>query len=476
MEKINAWTEYDERKLAELEALNAEYMDFLSRGKTERECAKLTVKMAQAAGYRNLEEIIAKGERLKAGDKVYAVNMAKAVVLFVIGKKPIEEGMNILGAHIDSPRLDAKQNPLYEESGFAYLDTHYYGGVKKYQWVALPLAIHGVVAKKDGEVKEVVIGEDENDPVVSVTDLLPHLAADQMKKEAAKVIEGEKLDVLIGSAPLAVAKDEAKGKDEASDKNAKSKEAVKARILALLKEKYGMDEEDFLSAELEIVPAGKARETGLDRSMIMSYGQDDRVCAFTSLKAILGVQEVERTACCILVDKEEIGSVGATGMESRFFENTVAELLDRMGAYSDLALRRTLANSKMLSSDVNAAYDPLYAEAYEKRNSSMAGCGMVFNKFTGARGKSGSNDANAEYIAKIRRIMDDAGVKFQLAELGRVDVGGGGTIAYILALYGMDVIDCGVAVLNMHAPWEITSKADVYETKRGYEVFLRDMK
>ncbi len=476
MEKINAWTEYNKEQLAELEALNAEYMDFLSRGKTERECAKLTVKMAEEAGYRNLEDVIAKGESLKAGDKVYAVNMAKAVVLFVIGKKPIEEGMNILGAHIDSPRLDAKQNPLYEESGFAYLDTHYYGGVKKYQWVALPLAIHGVVAKKDGEVIEVVIGEDENDPVVSVTDLLPHLAADQMKKEAAKVIEGEKLDVLIGSKPLATAGDEAKGKDEGSDKNAKSKEAVKARILALLKEKYGMDEEDFLSAELEIVPAGKARETGLDRSMIMSYGQDDRVCAFTSLKAILGVQDVERTACCILVDKEEIGSVGATGMESKFFENTVAELMDRMGAYSDLALRRTLANSKMLSSDVNAAYDPLYAEAYEKRNSSMAGCGMVFNKFTGARGKSGSNDANAEYIAKIRRIMDDAGVKFQLAELGKVDVGGGGTIAYILALYGMDVIDCGVAVLNMHAPWEITSKADVYETKRGYEVFLRDMK
>ena len=484
MEKINAWTVYDEGQLAELEKLNKEYMDFLSRGKTERECAKLTVEMAEAAGYRNLEDVIAKGESLKAGDKVYAVNMSKAVVLFIVGKKPIEEGMNILGAHIDSPRLDAKQNPLYEESGFAYLDTHYYGGVKKYQWVALPLAIHGVVAKKDGKLVEVVIGEDENDPVVSVTDLLPHLAAEQMKKEAAKVIEGEKLDVLIGSRPLEEGKNtackaesKACGCKESEDTAGKNKkEAVKAGILKLLKEKYGMDEEDFLSAELEIVPAGKARETGLDRSMIMSYGQDDRVCAFTSLKAILDVEEVERTACCILVDKEEIGSVGATGMESKFFENTVAELLDRMGAYNDLALRRTLANSKMLSSDVNAAYDPLYADAYEKRNSSLAGCGMVFNKFTGARGKSGSNDANAEYIAKIRRIMDDAGVKFQLAELGKVDVGGGGTIAYILALYGMDVIDCGVAVLNMHAPWEITSKADVYETKRGYEVFLRNMK
>ena len=462
MEKINAWTVYSDEQLSELEKLNKEYMDFLSRGKTERECARLTVEMAKAAGYRNLENIIANGEILKTGDKVYAVNMAKAVVLFIVGKRPIEEGMNILGAHIDSPRLDAKQNPLYEESGFAYLDTHYYGGVKKYQWVALPLAIHGVVAKKNGEIVEVVIGEDENDPVVSVTDLLPHLAAEQMKKEAAKVIEGEKLDVLVGSRPFTESK--------------KDKEAVKAGILKLLKEKYGMEEADFLSAELEIVPAGKARETGLDSSMIMSYGQDDRVCAFTSLKAILDVENVERTACCILVDKEEIGSVGATGMESKFFENTVAELLNCMGVYNDLALRRTMANSKMLSSDVNAAYDPLYADAYEKRNSSLAGCGMVFNKFTGARGKSGSNDANAEYIAKIRRIMDDAGVKFQLAELGKVDVGGGGTIAYILALYGMDVIDCGVAVLNMHAPWEITSKADVYETKRGYEVFLRDMK
>ena len=404
--------------------------------------------------------------------------MGKAVILFKVGTRPIEQGMNILGAHIDSPRLDVKQNPLYEDSGFAYLDTHYYGGVKKYQWVALPLAIHGVVAKKNGEVVNVVIGEDEADPVVSVTDLLPHLAANQMQKKASVVIEGEKLDVLIGSRPLKTDADDADAEkvEDAENEKAKEKETVKANILKLLKEKYDIEEADFLSAELEIVPAGKARETGIDRSMIMSYGQDDRVCAFTSLKALLDVGEVEKTACCILVDKEEIGSVGATGMESKFFENTVAELLDRMGGYSDLALRRTLANSKMLSSDVNAAYDPLYADAYEKRNSSMAGCGMVFNKFTGARGKSGSNDANAEYIAEIRHIMDEAGVRFQLAELGKVDVGGGGTIAYILALYGMNVIDCGVAVLNMHAPWEITSKADIYETKRGYEVFLRDMK
>ena len=482
MEKINAWTKYSPEQTEELEALCAEYRDFLSRGKTERECAALTVEMAEACGYRNLSELIENGETVKAGDKIYAVNMGKAVILFKVGRRPIEQGMNILGAHIDSPRLDVKQNPLYEDSGFAYLDTHYYGGVKKYQWVALPLAIHGVVAKKNGEIVNVVIGEDEDDPVVSVTDLLPHLAANQMQKKASVVIEGEKLDVLIGSRPLKAEADDAEaktvedGKDEKAKEKQTEKETVKANILKLLKDKYDIEEEDFLSAELEIVPAGKARETGIDRSMIMSYGQDDRVCAFTSLRALLDVGEVEKTACCILVDKEEIGSVGATGMESKFFENTVAELLDRMGGYSDLALRRTLANSKMLSSDVNAAYDPLYAEAYEKRNSSMTGCGMVFNKFTGARGKSGSNDANAEYIAEIRHIMDEAGVRFQLAELGKVDVGGGGTIAYILALYGMNVIDCGVAVLNMHAPWEITSKADIYETKRGYEVFLRDMK
>ena len=478
MEKINAWTKYSPAQTEELEELCAEYRDFLSRGKTERECVALTVEMAEACGYRNLSELIENGETVKAGDKIYAVNMGKAVILFKVGTRPIEQGMNILGAHIDSPRLDVKQNPLYEDSGFAYLDTHYYGGVKKYQWVALPLAIHGVVAKKNGELVNVVIGEDEADPVVSVTDLLPHLAANQMQKKASVVIEGEKLDVLIGSRPLKADVDDAEDEkvEDAENEKAKEKETVKANILKLLKEKYDIEEADFLSAELEIVPAGKARETGIDRSMIMSYGQDDRVCAFTSLKALLDVGEVEKTACCILVDKEEIGSVGATGMESKFFENTVAELLDRMDTYSDLALRRTLANSKMLSSDVNAAYDPLYADAYEKRNSSMAGCGMVFNKFTGARGKSGSNDANAEYIAEIRHIMDEAGVRFQLAELGKVDVGGGGTIAYILALYGMNVIDCGVAVLNMHAPWEITSKADIYETKRGYEVFLRDMK
>ncbi len=459
MERPNAWKSYDEEKLAQLETLCTEYKVYLDKGKTERECVKNSIAMAKQAGYRDLKDVISAGETLQAGDKVYAVYMGKTIALFHIGKKPIEDGMNILGAHVDSPRLDIKQNPLYEEADFAYLDTHYYGGVKNYQWVAMPLAIHGVIAKKNGEVVDVVIGEDETDPVVSITDLLPHLGAKQMGKKASAVIEGENLDILVGSKPLA---------DE-------EKDAVKANILKLLKEKYDVEEEDFLSAELEVVPAGKARDTGLDRSMIIAYGQDDRVCAFTSLKALLDVEEVEKTACCILVDKEEIGSVGATGMESKFFENAVAELLDRMGQYRELTLRRVLANSKMLSSDVNAAFDPLFADVYEKKNASFAGRGMVFSKFTGSRGKSGSNDANAEYIAEIRNIMDDEKVHYQLAELGKVDIGGGGTIAYILALYGMDVIDCGVAVLNMHAPWEVTSKADIYETKRGYEAFLRRM-
>ena len=474
MEKINAWTTYTDKQQDELEKLCAGYIDFLSDGKTERECASITVEMAKKAGYEDLADVIKAGKSLKTGDKVYAVNMNKAVILFNIGSEPITSGMNILGAHIDSPRLDVKQNPLYEDTGFAYLDTHYYGGVKKYQWVTIPLAIHGVVAKKDGEVVNVVIGEDQKDPVLCVTDLLIHLASKQMEKKATVVVEGEQLDVLIGSKPIGKAGC-GKDADKDDDKAEAEKEAVKKNILALLKEKHGIEEEDFLSAELEVVPAGRARECGIDRSMIMSYGQDDRVCAYTSLMAMLDTPSVDRTACCILVDKEEIGSVGATGMESKFFENTVAEILNAMGEYNGLNLKRTLANSKMLSSDVNAAYDPLYADAFEKRNSSLAGCGMVFNKFTGSRGKSGSNDANAEYIAKVRKIMDEEGVKFQLAELGKVDIGGGGTIAYILALYGMDVIDCGVAVLNMHAPWEITSKADVYETKRGYEVFLKKM-
>lgn len=456
MERENVWKKYTKADLVKLEELNNNYRQFLDRGKTERECVSEAVKLAEKEGYKDLNKIIAKGKKLSVGDKVYAVNMDKSIALFNIGKKPLEQGLNILGAHIDSPRLDVKQNPLYEDSDFAYLDTHYYGGVKKYQWVALPLAIHGVVVKKDGSLVNIVIGEDENDPVVSISDLLIHLAGEQLEKKASKVIEGEQLDIIIGSKPL-------KGE---------KKDAVKAGVMKLLHGKYDIEEEDFLSAELEIVPAGKARNAGVDSSMIMAYGQDDRVCAYTSLVAMLAVEHPEKTSCCLLVDKEEIGSVGATGMQSKFFENTVAEILDRAGEYSELVLRRCLKNSRMLSSDVSAAFDPNFAASFEKKNAAYFGRGMVFNKFTGARGKSGSNDANAEYIADVRRIMDENEVAFQTAELGKVDVGGGGTIAYILSLYGMEVIDCGVAVLNMHAPWELTSKADVYETEKGYEAFL----
>ena len=456
MERKNAWKGYDEEKLAQVDALAKDYMRFLDSSKTERDCVDTIVNEIEAAGYRELSVLEKEGKKLSCGDKVYAVLMNKTIVLFQLGTRPMTEGMNILGAHIDSPRLDVKQNPLYEDSDFSLLDTHYYGGVKKYQWVALPLAIHGVVVKKDGTTVEINVGENEDDPVFFISDLLIHLAGEQMEKKASKVIEGEALDIIVGSKPLA---------DE-------EKDAVKAGILKILSESYGIEEEDFLSAELEVVPAGKTREAGFDRSMILGYGQDDRVCAYTSLRAMLEIGQTDRTACCILVDKEEIGSVGATGMQSRFFENTVAELLDLCGEYSELNLRRCLAASNMLSSDVSAAFDPSYASAFEKKNSAFFGRGMVFNKFTGARGKSGSNDANAEYVAHIRSIMDEAGVAYQTAELGKVDVGGGGTIAYILALYGMNVIDCGVAVLSMHAPWEATSKADVYETKCGYVAFL----
>lgn len=456
MERKNAWKDYTKKELKDMEKLSREYRVFLDQGKTERECVRQAVKMAEKAGYRNLEDVLMTGGSLTAGDKVYAVNMKKSIVLFQIGRQPLEKGMAILGAHIDSPRMDVKQNPLYEDTELAYLDTHYYGGIKKYQWVTLPLAIHGVFVKKNGEAIEVCIGEEEKDPVFCVTDLLIHLAHERMEKKADKVIEGEALDILFGSQPL-------KGAE---------KDAVMANVLQILKDKYEIEEEDFLSAELEVVPAGKARESGIDTSMIMAYGQDDRVCAYTSLTAMLEVEDTEYTTCCLLVDKEEIGSVGATGMQSDFFEDMVAEVLDRLGQYSELALRRCLRNSRMLSSDVSAAFDPTYAAAYEKKNAAYFGRGMVFNKFTGSRGKSGSNDANAEFMARIRGILENARVAYQTAELGKVDIGGGGTIAYIMALYGMDVIDCGVAVLNMHAPWEITSKADVYETKKGYVVFL----
>lgn len=471
MGRKNAWSTYSREQLTELESINERYKSCLNTGKTERECAGLSVSMAKEAGYRDLNDVIAAGETLKTGDKVYALCMDKMLALFRIGEEPVSAGMNILGAHIDSPRIDVKQNPLYENEGLAYLDTHYYGGIKKYQWVAQPLSLHGVIVKKDGTTVKVSIGEEESDPVFVITDLLVHLAQEQMEKKASKVIEGEKLDLLIGNRPVEKIIDEMETGNE--DKKAEQKEAVKANVLRLLKEKYDMDEEDFTSAELEIVPAGKARDCGLDRSMILSYGQDDRVCAFTSLFAMLDVTEAKKTGCCLLVDKEEIGSVGATGMHSKFFENTVAELIALTEGESELKVRRALMNSRMLSSDVSAAYDPMYAEAFEKRSSAFFAGGITFNKFTGSRGKSGSNDANAEYIASLRKAMDDAGVAYQFAELGRVDLGGGGTIAYIMANYGMEVIDSGVAVLNMHAPYEITSKADVYEAVKGYRAFLK---
>ena len=462
MERKNAWKNYDEQQLAGLEALAREYRKFLDNGKTERECVSESVKLAKVAGYRDLDEVIAAGEGLKAGDKVYAVNMKKNIALFHIGTGSMEQGLRILGAHIDSPRLDLKQNPLYEDTEMALLDTHYYGGIKKYQWVTIPLALHGVVAKKDGSVIELSIGEKEDDPVLCISDLLIHLAGKQMDKKATEVIEGENLDVLVGSRPLT-------GKD-----GEEIKDAVSAYVLDLLKKEYDIEEEDFLSAEIEIVPADKARDCGLDRSMILAYGHDDRICAYTSLVAMLEAETQEKTLCCLLVDKEEIGSVGATGMQSAFFENTVAEVMNCMGVYSELMVRRCLRNSVMLSSEVSAAYDPGYAAFFEKKNAAYFGRGLVLNKYTGARGKSGSNDANAEYVAKIRRIFDDNGVAFQTAELGKVDIGGGGTIAYISALYGMDVIDSGVALLNMHAPQEIASKADIYEAKKGYAAFLKE--
>lgn len=454
MKTENAWKKYSDK--TEVFDFCEKYKSFMSTCKTERECVTEMVQQAEAAGYRNLNEVIENGESLKPGDKVYANNMGKCLAMYIIGEEPMEKGMRILGAHIDSPRLDLKQNPLYEDQEQALLDTHYYGGVKKYQWVTLPMALHGAVAKKNGEVVNVVIGEDGDDPVVGISDLLIHLSAKQLQKTATEVIEGENLNVLVGSMPL-------DGKEE---------EPVRAQILSILKEKYDMEEEDFLSAEFEVVPAGPARDYGLDRSMIMAYGHDDRVCSYPSFMATLAQDKVKYTSVCLLVDKEEIGSVGATGMQSRFFENTTAEVMHAAGQYSELLLRRALKNSMMLSSDVSAAFDPNYPEVMEKKNSAYLGHGITFNKYTGSRGKGGSNDANPEYIAKLRKIMDDNQVSFQTAELGKVDQGGGGTIAYILANYNMEVIDCGVAVLNMHAPWEIASKVDIYEAYRGYCAFL----
>ena len=478
MERDVAWKKYDEAELGRLNALAADYIDFISENKTERECAAAAIELAEKAGYRSLDEAVRDGRALVPGDKVWACDHGKAVILVQLGRAPLSEGANILGAHIDSPRLDVKQNPLYESNGCAFLDTHYYGGIKNYQWVTLPLALHGVIAKKDGSVVEVRLGEDPSDPVFCVTDLLPHLGNQQMGKKASEAVEGEALDVLVGNQPLKpeAAADKTEGSDNAPAEGAEEKEPVKARILSLLAEAYGIDEEDFLSAEIEVVPAGRARDCGFDRSMVIGYGQDDRVCAYTSLVAQLALagEVPERTAVTVLVDKEEIGSVGATGMASQFFENTIAEVMALAGEAGELPLRRALKACRMLSSDVSAGFDPAYASVFEAKNSAFVGRGLVFNKYTGARGKSGSNDASAEYVARVRRVMDDANVSFQTAELGRVDAGGGGTIAYIPAKYGMDVIDSGVAVLSMHAPWEVTSKADIYEACRGYEAFLRN--
>ena len=457
MSEKNVWETYEEQEMNEVFALAEDYKRFISENKTERACVKSAVAMAEARGYRDLREVIRRQETLKPQDKVYLTMMEKSIVLFHLGDRPLEEGMHILGAHIDSPRLDLKQNPVYENTELAYLDTHYYGGIKKYQWVTLPLALHGVIVKKDGTSVDVCIGEKEDDPVFVISDLLIHLSNDQMQKKAASVIEGEDLNVTFGSMPL---------KEEEKDK-------VKANVLKLLKERYDVEESDLVSAEIEVVPAGKARDLGIDRSMVIGYGQDDRVCAYTSLVALLEMENVEKTAVCLLVDKEEVGSQGATGMQSCFFENALAEVMDRMGIYSELKVRRALQHSKMLSSDVSAAYDPNYAGVMETNNCAYFGKGLVFNKYTGARGKSGCNDANAEYMAELRAVMEKGNVAYQTSELGKVDQGGGGTIAYILANYGMEVIDSGVALHNMHAPWEVSSKAYIYEAKKGYLAFLK---
>lgn len=474
MEKKSVWEFYNKEQLKEIETFTKKYRDFLDKGKTERECVDETVNQIETLGYRDMDKLIAAKTKLKPGDKIYHVLMNKTIVMFNLGSDPINEGMNILGAHIDSPRLDIKQNPLYEEDGIAYLDTHYYGGVKKYQWVTIPLALHGVVVKKDATSTIINIGEAIDDPVFFISDLLPHLASEQMEKKANKVIEGEALDIIVGNKPLIFGDaSEAESADDNDAAAKDAKDAVKKGILEILKENYDIEEEDFISAELEVVPAGCAREAGFDRSMILAYGQDDRVCAYAGLTAMLECIDVKRTTCLIFSDKEEIGSVGATGMHSRFFENSVAELMSLAGDYSELDLRRALSSSCMLSTDVGAAYDPFYKNSFEKRNSAILSGGVIFKKYTGARGKNSSNDANAEYLAYLRKLMEDNEIRFQTAELGKVDAGGGGTIAFILAQYAMNVIDSGVPVMNMHAPWEATSKADIYEAKRTYSAFLK---
>ena len=448
----NAWEKYDDEALKQLMEFNEEYKDFISKGKTERLCVKEALELAKKKGFKDLNEF----ESLKPGDKVFATNKGKNIACFVIGNHPVQYGLRVLGAHIDSPRLDVKQNPLYEKNNFALLDTHYYGGVKKYQWVTIPLALHGVVCKKDGTTIDVAIGEDIDDPIVGIGDLLIHLSADQLQKSGSKVIEGEDLDVTLGSMPL-------KGEE---------KDSVKKNILKLLKDKYDFEEEDFLSAEIEVVPAGPARDYGLDLSMVAGYGHDDRVCAYTSLRAVLDTPTADFTTCAILVDKEEIGSVGATGAQSKFFENVIAEMIAKQGEYNDLLLRRAMEGTKMLSSDVSAGFDPLYAYVNDPKNSAYLGNGIVFNKYTGRGGKGGANDAMPEFIAEVRKALDDEGINFQTAEIGKVDQGGGGTIAYILGNYNMYVLDAGIPVLNMHAPMEIVSKVDVYEAYKAYCAFI----
>ena len=459
MERPNAWKKYDEQTLLAVEEAAKNYKAYLDAGKTERECAAEAIRLAKEAGYTDLKEAIAAGREVKPGDKLYYLHMGKAVMLFHMGKQPLENGLNIIGAHIDSPRIDVKQNPFYEDNDIAYADTPYYGGVKKYQWVARALALHGVVAKKDGTLVNIVIGEDDDDPVVGISDLLIHLSQEQMQKKASEVITGEGLDIMLAGRPLTDSDDE--------------KEPVKAMLLKILKEKYDLDEEDMLSAEIEAVPAGKARDYGLDRSMILGYGHDDRVCAYAEITAMMKLPAVpEYTCCCLLADKEEIGSVGATGMRSRWFEDAMAEVLELAGESGSLPLRRCLERSCVLSNDVSVGYDPAFPSVYDPKNAAYLGHGVSFIKFTGARGKGGSNDADAEYVAALRRVMDEAGVHWQTSELGKVDAGGGGTIAYMLANYGMSVIDCGIPVLSMHAPWEVTSKADVFEAYRAYKAFL----
>ena len=451
----------------EKQELIAAYKNFLDKGKTERECVAEIIKTAEKYGYKNLDTV----EKIKAGDKVYIQKMNKSIALFKIGTEDLKNGLVILGAHIDSPRLDIKQNPLYERDFAVYLNTHYYGGIKKYQWVTLPLAIHGVVCKTDGSVVNVKIGEDENDPVFCISDILPHLAHKQMKDSAAEFIPGEKLDLIAGTVIPSKESDSKESKDEKQNDS----HSAKKMVLKILKEKYNIEANDFLSAELEVVPAGKSRDCGFDGSLILGYGQDDRVCAFTSFQALMDSEESGKTLCCLCVDKEEIGSVGGTGMASHLFENMVAKLIEKAhgaSGYSDFIVRSCLENSFMLSSDVNAAYDPQNGDLYDKDNASFLNGGVVFNKYTGSRGKSGASDANAEYLAKVRNIMEKNGVKYQMAELGKVDQGGGGTIALYAAKYGMNVLDAGVAVLSMHAPWELTAKEDILQAYNCYKSFL----